>query len=235
MTSTPKSSAGGGEPQGRVFIVRRAVEFAVVFFGLPLLCALAFPPVLIIPMLAAAAGVCLVVLLRDRSFPRRRLWNAAAVRRDVARVLLVFVLGGAGMTAAVLLFEPPGSFLRFVRRAPRIWALVMVLYPLLSVYPQELVFRAFLFHRYRALFPRPWQTVGASAVCFAFAHIVFWNWVAVLLCLVGGVLFAWTYRRTKSLLMVAIEHALYGCFIFTVGLGSYFFHGTVEMARRLSG
>jgi len=35
--------------------------------------------------------------------------------------------------------------------------------------------------------------------------------------------------------MVGIEHALYGCLIFTVGLGSYFFHGTMRMAQRLAG
>ena len=224
MISTADSSAHSGEPEVRRLIARRAVEFVLLFFGLPLVCALLFPPFMIIPLLLVVAVVCLVVLVRDGDFPRRRLWNAAAIRKGAARVLLIFVLGGAGMTAAVLLFEPPGSFLRFVRRAPRIWAVVMVLYPLLSVYPQELIFRAFLFHRYRALFPRAWQMVA-----------VFWNWVAVLLCLLGGVLFAWTYQRTKSLLMVGIEHALYGCLIFTVGLGSYFFHGTMEMAQRLTG
>ncbi len=219
----------------RPLIVRRAVEFVLLFFGLPLACALLFPPFMIIPFLLVVAVICLIVLLRDRSFPRRCLWNAAAVRKDVARVLVIFLFGGAALAAAVLLFEPPGSFLRFVKRAPRTWALVMVLYPLLSVYPQELVLRAFLFHRYRALFPRPWLMVAASGGCFAFVHIVFWNWVAILLCLVGGVLFAWTYQRTKSLLMVGIEHALYGCLIFTVGLGSYFFHGTMRMAQRLAG
>ncbi|MEJ0010772.1 MAG: hypothetical protein WDN72_10060 [Alphaproteobacteria bacterium] len=34
--------------------------------------------------------------------------------------------------------------------------------------------------------------------------------------------------RRASLLLVAIEHALYGDFIFTVGLGHYFYEGAVH-------
>ena len=30
----------------------------------------------------------------------------------------------------------------------------MIFYPLVSVYPQEIIFRSFFFHRYRDLFPR---------------------------------------------------------------------------------
>lgn len=38
----------------------------------------------------------------------------------------------------------------------------------------------------------------------------------------AGVLFAWTYERTRSTLAVSVEHALFGCWMFTVGLGSFF-------------
>ena len=33
------------------------------------------------------------------------------------------------------------------------------------------------------------------------------------------------YQRTGSLLVVSIEHALYGITIFAIGLGRYFYHG----------
>lgn len=46
------------------------------------------------------------------------------------------------------------------------WALVIVLYPILSVYPQELIFRAFLFHRYAPLFGNGVGLVAASAAAF---------------------------------------------------------------------
>jgi len=44
----------------------------------------------------------------------------------------------------------------------------------------------------------------------------------------GGWLFGGTYRRSRSLGLVCLEHALYGDLIFTVGLGQYFFHGALH-------
>jgi membrane protease YdiL (CAAX protease family) len=46
--------------------------------------------------------------------------------------------------------------------------------------------------------------------------------------LVGGLLFAHTYWKTRSLLVSAIEHALYGCLLYTIGLGRFFYHGAVH-------
>jgi membrane protease YdiL (CAAX protease family) len=37
---------------------------------------------------------------------------------------------------------------------------------------------------------------------------------------IGGILFAYTYQKTKSTLLVSIEHAIYGCWLFTVGMGT---------------
>jgi hypothetical protein len=34
---------------------------------------------------------------------------------------------------------------------------------------------------------------------------------------------------TGSLLTSSIEHALYGCWLFTVGLGQFFYHGRVRL------
>jgi hypothetical protein len=31
-----------------------------------------------------------------------------------------------------------------------------------------------------------------------------------------------------------VEHALYGCLLFTIGLGRYFYHGTVRFAEALA-
>jgi len=104
---------------------------------------------------------------------------------------------------------------------------VMVAYPVLSVYPQGLLFRAFFFERYTDLFPGEWAMILASAAAFAFLHIIFRNWLAVALTFAGGLLFAMRYAETNSLATSSFEHALYGCWLFTVGLGQYFYHGTI--------
>jgi uncharacterized protein len=107
-----------------------------------------------------------------------------------------------------------------------LWAIVMLLYPLLSVYPQELIFRAYFFHRYQALFGAGWTMIAASALAFGFVHIAFGNWISVVLSTIGGFLFALTYHQSGSLFLACLEHAFFGNFIFTIGLGQFFYHGT---------
>jgi Type II CAAX prenyl endopeptidase Rce1-like len=80
-----------------------------------------------------------------------------------------------------------------------LWGVLMFLYPVLSVYPQGIVYRAFLFARYRDLFAHDWAIVLASAVAFASAHLVFHNRIAILLTFLGGVIFAFRYLQTGSL------------------------------------
>ena len=140
------------------------------------------------------------------------------------QVLLIFSLTAALIGVAVYLFAPQMLF-NFVKRAPLFWALVMVLYAVLSVYPQGIIYRAFFFERYRTLFPNSVLLIVVSAVAFSFAHIIFRNPIAVIFTLVGGLLFAWRYSETGSLFTSSFEHALYGCWMFTVGLGQYFYKG----------
>ena len=70
--------------------------------------------------------------------------------------------------------------------------------------------------------------IWASAIVFAYAHILFINPVAPVLSLLAGYFFASTYAKYKSLALVTIEHALYGNMIFTLGLGYYFWGGSVR-------
>jgi membrane protease YdiL (CAAX protease family) len=118
----------------------------------------------------------------------------------------------------------PEALFQLPRTRTGLWLIIMIAYPLLSVYPQELIFRTFLFHRYRVLLP-PRALMLTSALAFGYAHIVLHNLPSVLLSTLGGLLFASTYRRSQSTLLVALEHALYGCFVFSVGLGGLFYAG----------
>jgi membrane protease YdiL (CAAX protease family) len=105
----------------------------------------------------------------------------------------------------------------------------MLLYPVLSVYPQGIIYRSFLMHRYSPLFPSQWAMILVSAIAFAWLHIIFRNSLAIVLTFGGGLLFAWRYQSTNSLLTSSFEHALYGCWLFTLGLGQYFYHGRVRL------
>jgi uncharacterized protein len=201
-------------------------EFGVVFVGLPL--AYRFSPLRIpvLPLLWAVTLYALILLLRNPQFDRTRLWNAGAIPAQIASILAVFAVSAALLWLGVHRFAPQLEW-SFVRRQPTFWAIVMIAYPVLSVYPQSLVYRAFFFQRYAVLFPGKWTMIVTSAAAFALMHIIFRNWIAVGLTFAGGLLFAWRYAVTGSLAASSFEHAFYGCWLFTVGLGQYFYHGTI--------
>jgi membrane protease YdiL (CAAX protease family) len=204
--------------------VRLAVEFGLVFFVLIAAYALLQPPGGPIPVLVVLAVAAAVYLRRQDGFDRRDLWRPGALRDVWRPVLAVWCLAAAAMTGLVAWLAPDQLF-ELPRERPLLWAVIVVFYPLLSVYPQELLFRAFLLHRYEPLFPGPRWAALAGAAAFGFAHIIFGNVLAVVLTLAGGWLFARRYQRTRSLFVVSVEHAAYGLLIFTVGLGSSFYHG----------
>jgi len=208
---------------GRLYL---AMEGLVLFGGIPAALFLLRESLshLVIPILVAFGLFCGAVLWRDPGFGRDRFWGAFPAWDDLRAVFVRLGAGGGGLTA-VLWMATPDLLLAFPMQRPLIWAAILIGYPLFSVYPQEIIFRAFLFHRYRFLLPSPATRIAASALLFGWAHVLFGNWTAPLLSTAGGLLFAWTYHRSGSLRLVAIEHALWGGFLFTVGLGRYFYSG----------
>ncbi len=199
-----------------------------------------------LPTLGLFTLGCLVLLLCDKSFPKRYLWNLRATRPALVSMLVRFVVLAALMTLFTWQLQLGSPFrawvdannygghwlgsgpelFSFPRFNPGLWMIIMVFYPVFSVWPQEVLYRAFFFHRYQRILTKPMAMVLASAFAFGFMHIVFMNPIAPVLCLLGGVLFAHTYERTRSVFAASFEHALYGCWVFTVGLGSFFYGGS---------
>jgi membrane protease YdiL (CAAX protease family) len=67
-----------------------------------------------------------------------------------------------------------------------------------------------------------------NALSFGLSHLFYGNWVAPVLAFFGGLLFAWRYQTSRSLGTVVIEHALWGDFLFTTGIGWYFYSGAIR-------
>ena len=103
---------------------------------------------------------------------------------------------------------------------PILWGFIVFVYSFFSVFPQELIYRRFFFQRYKSLFKSSNQFMFLNAIIFSLGHIFFRNSLVIVLTFLGGLLFAFTYNKTKSTLLVSIEHALYGSWLFTVGMGS---------------
>lgn len=196
------------------------LEMLILFVASPVLFYFNFIPIPKAVPLLIAFGYCLFVLLRDRNFDRRqiRLKNIQTPPKLFLRFAFVAILA----SMYVIFFEPERLFF-IPHHNLTLWLLIVFFYPLWSAYPQELIYRAFFFHRYKALIKKPLALLLLNAGLFAFLHIIFNNWVAVVASFAGGLFYAGTYLKTKSLMTAFLEHTLYGDFIFTIGLGYYFY------------
>jgi len=143
-------------------------------------------------------------------------------RTPVLRGVLVMLC----VLAYVLMLEPE-HLLALPRERPGLWLLIVFAYPLLSVIPQELIYRVYLFEAHPGLWSNPRLAIAASALFFSWMHIVFAGGFAMATTAIGGLLLADTYARARAkpgaLWVVALEHSLYGLAMFTAGLGRYFF------------
>lgn len=207
----------------------RILECVVLFFLLPpalylIRYQLAFR---LVPILLVAGASCALYLVRTGSLDRRSLWSLAALRIHAGSILTVFLFGGVVFAIGAATFLPT-RFLAFPRQSPGTWTLVMLLYPVLAALPQEVIFRALFFARYGGLFPNPIALVACNGLSFGLAHLVYGNWTAVALSALGGWLFAYRYHRTRSLLAVGLEHGLWGDLLFTLGIGWYFYSGSIR-------
>ncbi len=211
-------------PLKKVYLI---IELFALFWLLPTLYVMDLVRANVIFILLIIMLFCLFSMLGDKTFDKTQLWNLNIFRSQQKRIFQIFVINALIITTLMLIFKKSMLF-GFPKTAPFVYMIVIVLYPLLSVYPQELVYRTFFFHRYKLLFPKRLTMIAASAVAFGYMHIVFENTIAVMMTLAGGFLFANTYDETRSTLAVWFEHSLYGCFLFTIGLGRYFYHGAVN-------
>lgn len=119
----------------------RWIEWILLFILTPVI--LFFIPLTVpmLPCLLAISIGCAVVLLRDPTFIRSRLWTLGPFK-SFARILLLRTLLTTIFLVGLLSIFDPTLLLNFLREKPKIWLLVMVFYPLFSAYPQELIYRA---------------------------------------------------------------------------------------------
>jgi hypothetical protein len=223
-------TAGGSlvaAPPARARSLRLAAELALLFIAAPL--AITYlvhaQKISLILLLQPVLIGLILFLLWDRGFSLKRELSRGFALSELTSIAAIFLVVGGALALFVWWFQP-AQFLTFPRNRPVFWAAVMVLYPLLSAFPQELIYRTFFVHRYGPLFgTRRWLAIGFNGALFGWAHIMFGNAVSIVLSGLLGLLLAYRYIHARSFWAVWIEHSLYGQLIFTIGLGRYFFTG----------
>ena len=198
----------------------RWLEFTLIFVSMPLLGFFlrAYLANWLIPALIILMAVCGMLLLSDPHFKRFRLTSLGQFSAVKRRLFSFFFLGAlfSGMFYGIMNQE---NWFSLPRNSFNDWLMLLLLYPILSVMPQELIFRTYFFHRYKRIMPSKTVRIIVSASVFALAHIVYANVLAVLLAFLGGLLFSYTYAQSRSTFVCVIEHSLWGLWMFTLGLG----------------
>jgi membrane protease YdiL (CAAX protease family) len=141
-------------------------------------------------------------------------WQAFWKSTIIKLLIIAFI------TSLFVWFTDKESLFVVLLNKPKLWLLMLLFYSLFSVYPQELLYRTFFFKRYKILFKNEYVFIFINALLFSLAHLFFKNTLVLILTFVGGILFAFTFKKTKSTFLVSIEHSIYGCWLFTVGMGN---------------
>jgi hypothetical protein len=205
------------------------IEFVLLFLLPPLLIAVGiFPKSAVMPLLWTEFFYAWHIL--KKAGVSLRLWPFG--KKELRRVFMRFIVFGLAIVLFTITTHPEKLF-SLALRQPLTWASILLLYPLFSVLAQEVVMRLFFFHRYRHLIESESRFILFNALVFSYVHIVFMNPLAVLFSFAGGILFAHTFLKTGSTGLVSIEHSLYGDTLFTVGLGSFFYHGASQASLAL--
>jgi len=183
---------------------------------------------LIIPVLLLVCAYCIIIYcIENKNFSSefKKIFNINI--NIFIRIIIRWIFASLILFIITFYFFNEKFFIIQNNKPEILWK-IMILYPILSALPQEFIFCKFFFYRYKSIFKSDNNLVISSALFFSITHILFLNFIAPILSFIGGLLFANTYNKHRSLLLVSIEHGLYGNTLFFIGLGWYFWGGSIN-------
>jgi membrane protease YdiL (CAAX protease family) len=202
-------------------ILWRVLELLLLFFGIPLLIYFdkdfIHPSFIILPLLA----FIFIVLLRTTDFTWKELFRWQISARLLWRHGLIVLATFTVLLGIVFVFQREQLF-NLIRSHPWIFLALCIFYPVFSAFGQEIIYRTYLYKRFRILFRKEWHFTLISGITFSFMHIVYYDPVSMILTFIGGIYFAQVYVWTRSVLFSSVLHGCMGIVVFAVGLGQYF-------------
>lgn len=195
----------------------KLTEFFLLFIALPVSLVLKYP--IYLKMAAILIGFFYILWILLKVEKQRFKINKSLNWKLFLQRTLVLLFAIIILTVTYVYFTDASKLFIIVRTKPLVWIIILFVYSLFSVYPQELIYRTFFFLRYETLFKNKNLLVFINAIVFCLAHFFFNNTLVLVLTFLGGILFALTFQKTRSTFLVSIEHAIYGSWLFTVGMG----------------
>lgn len=225
LTQSPEAETALPAPRLQLW-----AEFLGLFVGVPVLMAVFFGFIqqnrLLFSLVWALAAVAAFLLWRTPGWRFGRLFTGPVMSEW--RLILIFWIGTALTCAGFVYLINPALALSIVWYRPELWVLIMIAYPILSAWPQEVIYRSLFFERYQRLFPNHWVLIAANGAAFALGHLFYDNWITIVMTGIGGAFMGWAYLRQRSMALAWVLHALAGQLVFTSGLGVFFYSGAVN-------
>ncbi len=199
--------------------MRLYIEMFLLFVGIPASFLLPMSPYIKLGIGIVGVIYLLWISIKKEKIPFKSLFKDRGV--DWKSIMLRFIIISAGSFLFKYYFEREDVF-NVVQNNWKIWLIFMGVYIVFSVLPQEFIYRTFFFKRYEKLVQSKWGFILLNALLFSFAHIWFRSLVVLSFTFIGGILFALTYRKSRSFVAVCVEHTIYGNWLYTVGFGETF-------------
>jgi membrane protease YdiL (CAAX protease family) len=193
------------------------VELLTLFFVLPILLGFPIPTIAKVSLVIIGLLYIIFIALKLKLIPSSSL---LAINSKVQwEIFFIRFLAIGTTTTLIMVFVAPENLFIVVKEKPLMWIGIIVFYCIFSVYPQELLYRSFFFNRYKNIVKSENSLLLLNILAFPLAHLLFNNFLVLPVTLIGGALFAITYQKSKSVMLTSIEHAVYGCWIYTLGMG----------------
>lgn len=196
--------------------LRLYIEFSLLFVLIPISFAFEYNTVLKLFFVILAGVYVLIHLIKNKLvFLVKTSIDWKTFFKIITPRFLVIAISS---TAYIYYFKNTSLF-EMPLSNPILWLFILMVYSFFSVTLQEYMYRVFYFNRFEIFFKSKASFIIVNALVFSLAHSFLKNWLILIFTFVGGVLFALTYFKTRSILLVCVEHALYGFWLFTVGIG----------------
>ena len=206
------------------FYYKKIFELLIITFFSPIIIILFDLQKLVIPIVIFIS-ILAFLYLRKKNY---KFDTFLKTKKEEIKVIFIRVLLICSVLFFLTYFLLREIFILFPYLDFKLWIVIMIFYPILSAFPQELIFRAFFFERYSLIFKNKTLLILINAFVFSIMHSVYLNFIVVILAFCGGIIFSTNYYYNKSIFLVTLEHALIGNFMFSIGLGYYFFQGNVK-------
>lgn len=199
------------------FNITRGLELFILFVLLPISLLFSYPKEIKVGLIVLGFVYIIVQLKRSGllkiKFPDSNYWKPFWKETLIKLGVVIIV------TSIYVFLVAPDKLFSVLMEKPGLWIFILFIYTFLSVWPQEIIYRTFFYDRYESLIHNKWLFIFINAILFSLAHIFLKSFLVQLLTFIGGLLFAFTYQKMRSTTLVSIEHAIYGNWLFTVGMG----------------